>query len=210
MHVLSVVIVLFSCSLFSTTASANHSTPSVLILGDSLSAAHNISVEKSWPRLFETWLSQYSPGSKVINASISGETTFGGRQRLPDLLDKYQPDTLVIELGGNDGLRGFNFSQTTENLNQMVEMALARDMEVLLVGVRMPPNLGPAYNARSQEIFNTVASSYQISFLPKFLEGVAASDPDLMQSDGIHPTEKAQPILADKVIIKIRDMLEHS
>ena len=181
-----------------------------MILGDSLSAAHNISVEKSWPTLFENWLSQYSPGSQVINASISGETTFGGRQRLPALLDKYQPDKLVIELGGNDGLRGFNFQQTTENLEQMVEMALARDIDVLLVGVRMPPNLGPVYNARFQEVFETVAGSYQITFLPKFLEGVAASDPDLMQSDGIHPTEKAQPILADKVIAKIRFMLEHS
>ncbi len=182
----------------------------MLILGDSLSAAHNISVEKSWPRLFESWLTQYSPGSEVINASISGETTFGGRQRLPDLLEKHQPDTLVIELGGNDGLRGFNFQQTTQNLDEMVEMALARDIAVLLVGVRMPPNLGPAYNARFQEVFNTVAERHQVNFLPKFLEGVAASDPDLMQSDGIHPTEKAQPILADKVIIKIRGMLEHS
>lgn len=167
-------------------------------------------MEQSWPRLFESWLSQYSPGSQVINASISGETTFGGRQRLPALLDKYQPDTLVIELGGNDGLRGFNFSQTTENLDQMVEMARSREIDVLLVGVRMPPNLGPAYNARFQEVFDSVAGRHQISFLPKFLDGVAASDPELMQSDGIHPTEKAQPILADKVITKIRSMLEHS
>ena len=149
------------------------------------------------------------PQTSVINASISGETTFGGLQRLPRLLDEHRPTHLIIELGGNDGLRGLNFEQTTENLRQMVRLAQNRGIVVLLIGVRMPPNFGAAYNARFQQVFETVARESGIHYLPRFLDGVAASDPALMQEDGIHPTEIAQPILARKVEDRMTQILSH-
>jgi acyl-CoA thioesterase-1 len=143
----------------------------------------------------------------VINASISGETTSGGVQRLEKLLARHKPTHLIIELGGNDGLRGFNFSTTTSNLDTMISTAIQQDVSVMLIGVRLPPNLGAAYNQQFQKIFDTVSTRHDIYYLAKFLEGVAASDADLMQSDGIHPTAKAQPILADKVLNALLIML---
>ncbi len=139
------------------------------------------------------------PQTSVINASISGETTYGGLQRLPKLLRENEPTHLIIELGGNDGLRGMSLPQTTDNLRQMVNLAQQQNITVLMIGVRMPPNFGLAYNQRFQGIFETVVSETGINYLAKFLEGVAASDPALMQSDRIHPTALAQPILAKKV-----------
>ena len=181
----------------------------ILILGDSLSAAYNIRIDQGWPHLFGINMRANFPQTSVINASISGETTFGGAQRLPGLLQQHEPTHLIIELGGNDGLRGLNFSESTNNLRQMVEMAQARQVIVLLIGVRMPPNFGFAYNQRFQQVFESVAQEFSIHYLPKFLEGVAASDPQLMQDDGIHPTAAAQPILADKVIERMTEILSH-
>ncbi len=188
-------------------ADANRDAIKILILGDSLSAAHNIPVDQGWVRLFSDNIGASFPQTSVINASISGETTFGGLQRLPQLLEEHAPTHLIIELGGNDGLRGLGFSQSTDNLRQMVELATARDVEVMLIGVRMPPNLGAAYSRRFQQIFENVAKEYSLDFLPRFLEGVAASDPQLMQPDGIHPTALAQPILAQKVETLMRQIL---
>lgn len=136
---------------------------------------------------------------RVVNASISGETTHGGLERLAALLDQHQPNYLIIELGGNDGLRGYSFKQTQQNLEQMVQMARQRDIPTMLVGVRLPPNLGPVYNQRFQRIFEAVTDRHEVVYLPRFLEGVAASDPTYMQADGIHPTATAQPILAERV-----------
>ena len=149
------------------------------------------------------------PQTSVVNASISGETTYGGLQRLPPLLKQHSPTHLIIELGGNDGLRGLNFEQSTNNLRRMVEMAQAQRITVLMVGVRMPPNFGFAYNERFQQVFESVVDEYGIHYLPRFLEGVAASDPALMQADGIHPTAAAQPILAAKVIEHMTGILSH-
>jgi acyl-CoA thioesterase-1 len=185
--------------LVQTQVCADNSAPKILILGDSLSAAYNIPIEKSWPELFRNNIRSSYPQSSVINASISGETTFGGVQRLEKLLEKHQPGHLIIELGGNDGLQGLNFAQSTENLDQMVRQAKQQDISVLLIGVRMPPNFGAAYNARFQQIFESVSVQHDIHYLPRFLEGVAASDASLMQNDGIHPTAEAQPVLAEKV-----------
>lgn len=199
---------MFFLLLVPTFVGANNPASRILIVGDSLSAAHNIPVALSWPVLFSTNIRSSFPHTSVINASISGETTYGGLQRLENLLTKHKPTNLIIELGGNDGLRGLNFKQTTKNLDQMVRQALDRNISILLIGVRMPPNLGIAYNQRFQQIFETVSRKYSISYLPKFLEGVAASDASLMQTDGIHPTVKAQPILADKVLSVILEMLK--
>ncbi len=188
-------------------AGANRDEIRILVLGDSLSAAYNIPVDQGWVRLFSDNIRASFPQTSVINASISGETTFGGLQRLPRLLEDHAPTHLIIELGGNDGLRGLGFVQSTEKLRQMVELAAAREVEVMLIGVRMPPNLGAAYSRRFQQIFETVARDYSLDFLPRFLEGVAASDPQLMQADGIHPTAQAQPLLAQKVETLMRQIL---
>ena len=194
---------------FHSYAYANHSATNILILGDSLSAAHNIPVDKGWAHLFSSNIRSSFPQTSVVNASISGETTFGGLQRLPGLLGDLQPTHLIIELGGNDGLRGLGFAQSTDNLRQMVQLAEAREITVLLIGVRMPPNFGAAYNTRFQQIFERIAEEFTIHYLPRFLEGVAASDPLLMQADGIHPTAVAQPILAQKVEHRMRQILNH-
>jgi acyl-CoA thioesterase-1 len=181
----------------------------ILILGDSLSAAHNMPIDQGWAHLFSSNIGASFPHSSVINASISGETTFGGLQRLPELLTRHQPSHLIIELGGNDGLRGLGFEQSTDNLRQMVRLAQQQKITVLLIGVRMPPNFGAAYNARFQQIFDRVTAEFDIHYLARFLEGVAASDPALMQADGIHPTAMAQPILARKVTSAMIAILSH-
>jgi acyl-CoA thioesterase-1 len=188
---------------------AKHTEIKVLILGDSLSAAHNIPVYQGWAQLFGTNIGASFAHTRVINASISGETTFGGLQRLPELLQQHQPSHLIIELGGNDGLRGLGFDQSTDNLRQMVRQADVQGVTVLLIGVRMPPNFGATYNARFQQIFDKVNAEFEIHYLPRFLEGVAASDPALMQEDGIHPTALAQPILAQKVTSVMIEILKH-
>ncbi len=168
-------------------------------MGDSLSAAYNISMEHSWPVIFQQKLKSAEPQSEVINASISGETTLGGVERLMALLDKHKPSHMILELGGNDGLRGFKFKQTKQALQTMIDMAQNQQIEVLMIGVRLPPNLGPVYNRRFQLIYQQLADQLDITYLPRFLEGVAAGNPDWMQQDGIHPTVLAQPFLADKV-----------
>ncbi len=194
--------------LVQTQVCANNSFPKILILGDSLSAAYNIPIEKSWPVLFDSNMRSSYPQSSVVNASISGETTFGGIQRLEKLLAKHRPSHLIIELGGNDGLRGLKFSQTTDNFNRMISVAQKQKIAVMLIGVRLPPNLGATYNRRFQQIFDSVSTQNEIYYLPRFLEGVAASDAEMMQNDGIHPTSKAQPILADKVLSAMQAMLK--
>jgi acyl-CoA thioesterase I len=179
----------------------------ILILGDSLSAAYNITLDKSWPVLFANKVRANSRQASVINASISGETSFGGLARINKLLEQHQPTHLIIELGGNDGLRGLDFNQTTHNLLAIGKSAKERMISILLIGVRMPPNLGIAYNAAFQSIFESVTQQLGVAYLANFLEGIAATDPALMQADGIHPTSLAQPALAEKVYQAIKPLL---
>ena len=193
---------------FAADAVSPGSIPNILILGDSLSAAYGIPIAQSWPRLLATNIRLHYPDASVNNASINGETTFGGAQRLPGLLERFEPNILIIELGGNDGLRGFKFSQTTDNLNSMVALALQNDIKVLLIGVDLPPNLGPVYNQQFQQIFTSVVHRHSIHYLPRFLQGIAADEPHLMQADGIHPTVMAQPILAEKVLAALSALLQ--
>lgn len=171
----------------------------ILILGDSLSAAYNISIEQSWPILFAQKIQALNPDNTILNASISGETSVGGSNRIAKLLNTHKPTHLIVELGGNDGLRGYKFSQTQKNLQAIIDKALQKNIKVLLIGVRLPPNLGPVYNQRFQKIFESVAEQTRISLLPRFLEGIAADKTEYMQADGIHPTALAQPLLANRV-----------
>lgn len=201
------VISLIFLFLFQTSVFAQNSVTKILILGDSLSAAHNMAIDESWPALFSLNIGVRFPQTRVVNASISGETTFGGVSRLANLLTQHKPSHLIVELGGNDGLQGLNFSQTTDNLNRMLTMAKEKNVATMMIGVRMPPNLGVVYNQKFQAIYETVASQNDTYYLPKFLQDVAASDPALMQRDGIHPTALAQPILAKKVFNALIRML---
>ena len=144
-----------------------------------------------------------------LRPECNDDTLAGAAYYVTRLLDHHQPTHLIIELGGNDGLRGLGFAQSTENLRQMVQLAEARDITVLLIGVRMPPNFGATYNKRFQQIFETIADEYAVYYLPRFLEGIAANDPALMQADSIHPTVLAQPLLAQKVEHRMRQILNH-
>ncbi|MDX1755674.1 MAG: arylesterase [Marinobacter sp.] len=184
-------------ALYALVLQANQST--VLVLGDSLSAAYGVQVEQAWvsllrDRLTEEELAQW----RVINASISGETTDGGLRRLPELLELHSPDVVIIELGGNDGLRGFPPSVIEANLSQLITLSRNAGATPLLVGIQIPPNYGPRYTSRFADIYPTLAERHDIPLVPFFLEGIYNQD-GMMQRDGIHPTADAQQRLLDNV-----------
>lgn len=179
----------------------------VLVVGDSLSAAHNIPEEKGWVSLLEGRLKQeVGTAPEVINASISGETSAGGLSRLPDLLARHAPAVVVIELGGNDGLRGLPPPQLRENLDRMIALSREAGAKVLLLGIDIPPNYGQAYRRRFREVYTDLAAAHDVPLLPFLLEGVAL-EPGLMQPDGIHPTADAQPLVLDNVWPLLRELL---
>jgi acyl-CoA thioesterase-1 len=164
----------------------------VLVLGDSLSAAHNIPVEAGWVHLLDARLGDMVPKWAAINASISGETSLSGRNRLPALLAKYRPDVLVLELGANDGLRGLPLPALRANLDAMIEAAQRAKVRVLLVGIELPVNYGPRYRDGLRAIYADLARGHRTALVPFLLEGIAL-DPALMQGDGLHPVAAAQP-----------------
>lgn len=170
---------------------------SILIIGDSISAGYGMALEESWVSLLQQRLASEG-GYRVINASISGNTTTMGVGRTPSLLEKYQPDIVIIELGGNDGLQGHPLQVMEANLSKMVELSKAAGAQVLLAGIQIPPNYGPRYTREFFAVFPRVAEAQQIPLVPFILEGVATVD-GLMQQDGIHPNAEAQPILLDNV-----------
>jgi acyl-CoA thioesterase-1 len=170
----------------------------ILILGDSISAAYAIPVEKGWVSLLEQRLLGQEIEHKVVNASIVGETTFGGVTRLLSLLDKYQPDIVVIELGGNDGLMGADLKDIENNLSNMVTMAKQADSDVLLVPMQMPPNYGKKYTDAFAAIYDRVAEKMKVS-LATFIYKDIVEVPGLMMDDGIHPVEAAHPIMLDNI-----------
>ena len=170
----------------------------ILIVGDSISAAYAIPVEKGWVSLLEQRLSEQKTVHKVVNASIVGETTFGGVMRLLPLLEKHQPDIVVIELGGNDGLMGADLNDIENNLITMVGMVKETNSDVLLVPMQMPPNYGQKYMQGFASIYQQVAEKANIS-LTTFIYKDIAEVPGLMMSDGIHPVESAHPIMLENI-----------
>ncbi|NLJ52061.1 MAG: arylesterase, partial [Alcaligenaceae bacterium] len=165
----------------------NAQAKSILILGDSISAGFGMSSEEAWVSLLEQRLEQKFPGQhEVINSSMSGETAAGALSRLPNLLQNHQPDVVIIELGGNDGLRGQPPTLIERNLDRLVVMSLEAGADTLLFGIKIPPNYGTAYSQAFEDNFKRLAERHEIPLLPFFLEGVAGND-DLMQADGIHP-----------------------
>jgi acyl-CoA thioesterase-1 len=198
-----------------TATAATAATPAaqaILVLGDSLSAAYGIPRESGWVGLLEQKLAQREltngnvARTSVINASISGETTEGGLARLPALLQKYKPSLVVIELGANDGLRGFQIDRLRANLEQLIRLSQASGAKVLLVGIKIPPNYGLRYTSDFYESYTLLAHEYNIPLVPFLLEGVA-TDPELMQDDRLHPRAGAQPKILNNMWPYLQKML---
>ncbi|HEY9198531.1 MAG TPA: arylesterase [Gammaproteobacteria bacterium] len=172
--------------------------PRILVFGDSLSAAYGIELEAGWVALLQERLRAQDMPHRVVNASVSGETSVGGRARLPALLADGNYSVVVLELGGNDGLRGLSLAQTEANLRAMIETAQAAGARVLLLGMRLPPNYGATYTEAFSRIYSRLAQELKVALVPFLLDGVA-TDPALMQPDRIHPRAEAQSRLLDTV-----------
>ncbi len=172
--------------------------PVIIILGDSISAAYNMETSQSWPNLLQERLDKNGYTYRVFNSSISGDTTQGGLSRLPRLLDKHHPALVIIELGGNDGLRGIPIDVTRANLSAMIESSQAAGATVLLAEMRIPPNYGITYTEQFNGNYGLLKEKYGVLLIPFLMEKVAL-EPGLMQADGIHPNADAQPILLETV-----------
>ena len=176
-------------------------------MGDSISAAYGMSLEQGYVSKLEQNLVQHHPELTVVNASISGETTAGGLRRLPPLLQQHQPDLVIIELGGNDGLRGYPLEKLRHNLLMMTEASLEAGALVILLPMEIPPNYGSRYTAGFRAAYQQITEQTNTMLGPFILEGVA-TNPALMQEDGIHPTAEAQPLLLDKLMPNVLQALE--
>ena len=172
--------------------------PVLLILGDSLSAGYGMDSDHSWVHLLELRLNDTGHTYRILNSSISGDTTQGGLARLPRLLDRYQPRIVIIELGANDGLRGINPGITRANMASMVQSSQQSGAKVLLAGIKLPPNYGADYIEQFESMYADLAREYDTLLVPFFMDGVVFK-PGLLQADGIHPNEKGQPILLENV-----------
>jgi acyl-CoA thioesterase-1 len=180
--------------------------PALLIVGDSLSAGFGIEAGRDWVALLEQRLRAERSNYRVINASISGDTTANGLARLPRLLREHRPKLVIIELGGNDGLRGLSLEQMGHNLAAMAAKARSAGAQVLLIGVDLPPNYGRRYTERFRQVYAEVARRGQTALVPSILQGIG-DDPTLMQTDGIHPNAAAQARMLDNVWPRLRPLL---
>ncbi|MBB1075468.1 arylesterase [Rhodoferax sp. 4810] len=178
----------------------------VLVLGDSLSAAYGFSIERSWVALLQNRLTQLQLPYQVINASVSGETTAGGITRLPGLIAQNQPRWVLIALGANDGLRGTSLQQIQLGLERLIQLTHSNGAQVVLIGVRLPPNYGVDYTEGFQRLYPTIAANMRVALIPDLLTGVA-DNWQLMQADGLHPTATAQPIIFNTVWSKLQSLL---
>jgi acyl-CoA thioesterase-1 len=182
-----------------TAAGSAYSAPkTVLVVGDSLSAEYGLARGTGWVALLEQRLQAQKIDAHVVNASISGETTSGGRTRLPALLRQHRPDVVVLELGANDGLRGLPVAAAEDNLRTMIRLALENKAKVLLVGMRMPPNYGRAYTERFAGMYKDLAGTYKVPLVPFMLDGVA-QDPANFQADRMHPLATAHPTILNNI-----------
>ncbi len=172
--------------------------PTILVLGDSLSAAYQIPPESGWVQLLENKLRDPFPQAIVINSSIPGDTTSNGLNRLPDLLTKYHPNIVLLELGANDGLRGLPIQTIKSNLSRLIDLSLKANAQVLLIGIKLPPNYGGIYAQQFYDNFLQLSKEHSIPLVPFLLDKVVLK-PHLMQADRLHPTAEAQPHLLDNV-----------
>ena len=179
----------------------------LLVFGDSLSAAYGLQTEQGWAALLQNRLRSEGYGYTVVNASVSGETTEGGRARLPRALEQHKPDVVVLELGANDGLRGLPLKDARANLQAMISSAEKAGAKVLLVGILIPPNYGPKYTEAFAQMYKDLATDLKLPFVPFLLDGVAL-DPGLMQQDGYHPKAEGEPRVLENVWPHLRPLLE--
>ena len=170
----------------------------ILIVGDSLSAAYGIPLEQGWVSLLQERLDTGGYPYQIVNASISGDTTASARARLPNALASHKPAVVLLELGGNDGLRGLSLAAMKNNLAEMISSAQAAGAQVLLIGVQLPPNYGPRYTERFRSVYHELARAYALTLLPSLVDGIG-TEQELMQADGIHPNAAAQPLIRDRV-----------
>ena len=190
----------------SSMAHAEDNDGMLLVFGDSLSAAYRMDEQDGWVALLQPRLRSEEIPVQVVNGSVSGETTAGGLARLPAMLDAHQPDIVILELGGNDGLRGLPVTSIRQNLERMIQMSQQAGAEVILAGIQIPPNYGPRYTGPFYAQYQELANEYDLVLIPFLLEGIA-EDPALMQDDGIHPTAQAQPMIVNIVWPVLLDLL---
>lgn len=183
------------------------SASTILIVGDSLSAAYGMPLEQGWVRLLQQRLATDHYPYTIVNASISGDTTANALNRLPQAMTRHQPVIVVLELGGNDGLRGLSLAAMKRNLAAMIQTARQHEAEVLLIGVQLPPNYGPRYTQQFHAVYHELAQEYALALLPSLVDGVGTQT-DLMQSDGIHPNSKAQPLIVTRVWQQLRSLID--
>lgn len=179
-----------------------HAEKNILIFGDSLSAGYGLDIAESWPHLLQQKLDRQ--GFKIVNASVSGETSLGGLKRITSLLKQYHPKIVILELGANDGLRGYATADTEKNLDAILLNIGKENAKVLLIGMKLPPNYGAPYIAQFQQMFAMLAKKHRIRLLPYLLEGVKA---DQFQADNLHPVASAQPIIMENVLQTLKPML---
>jgi acyl-CoA thioesterase-1 len=196
-----VALMLFACAL-----PASTEKPVILVLGDSLSAGFGIQADGGWVTLLQQRLDREGYRYQVVNASISGDTTAGGAARLPRALKTHAPQIVLVELGGNDGLRGLPLAEMQKNLAAIIGAAKKNGAQVLLLGMRLPPNYGPTYTRRFESIYAELARRHRVPLLPFLLEGVAQRA-EMMQSDGVHPIAEAQPKILDNVWLELQPLL---
>ena len=187
-------------------SAASEAQRTVVVLGDSLSAGYGIKIHEGWVNLLARRLESEGYGYRVVNASVSGETTQGGLARLPRALATHKPSIVVVELGGNDGLRGLPLATSRENLRKIIEKSAAANARVVLVGMVIPPNYGPRYGQQFRDMFATLAKQYSVAFVPFFLDQVALK-PELMQADGLHPNAQGQPQMLENLWPKLKPLL---
>ena len=178
----------------------------ILVLGDSLSSAYGFDVDSGWVQLLQKRLEESQAGYRVVNASISGDTSNGGAARLSRALEKHRPEIVVVELGGNDGLRGLPLSVTRANLERIIVDSHEAGARVLLLGMRLPPNYGPAYTSAVHAIYKKLADQHAVSRVPFLLDGIGGVD-EMMQADGIHPRAEAQPLMLENVWPYLKPLL---
>jgi len=194
------------CLLLLLPAGASTAAPTILVFGDSLSAAYGIDPQSGWVALLQKRLTRERYPHRVVNASISGDTTLGGRERLRSALLRHRPEIVILELGGNDGLRAIALREIQANLAELIRLSQKNSARALVVGIRLPPNYGKRYTEGFHAIYGQLAQQFGTGLVPFLLEGVA-TQPGMMQPDGIHPTAAAQPRMAENVWIHLEPLL---
>ncbi len=200
------IVLLFVLFSFAPIGAFAQTGPAIIVLGDSLSAAYGMEISQSWPSLLQERLTENGYAYRVFNSSITGDTTQGGLARLPRLLEKHQPGIVILELGGNDGLRGLPIEVTEQNLSSMIEQSQSAGATVILAEMRIPPNYGRTYTEKFNSMYTVLTEQYGIALLPFLLQDIAL-EPGLMQADGIHPTDRAQPLILDQVWAVLQPLL---